>query len=227
MGTLICTNAYAQTPSLKGFAAGVSLTTNGIGAELDLLLDNHKLTKNQSISLSFQTLKHSRETKVQNSKFVNPKTYVYGKLNAAATLRIGYSWNKQIGQDKSNKPSVYIGYEIGPMLGILKPYYIGYQSPSNERRGPSIIPQNTETIANQDSIVGAADWTLGLNELRYKPGIHISTHISIDWNHSFYFQRWKTGVRFDYFPGELEILHLANNKTFTSVFTSYTLGKQR
>ena len=217
----------AQYQPLEGFAGGLTVATNGVGGELNFLLAPTSHIKNQKLALSFQTTKHSRETKVQNNRYLNPKPYVYGKLNAAATLRLSYSISRQIGRDKPNKPSVFVGLQAGPNLGILKPYYIGYDDNSEESTGPSIIIQNDETMGNQDSIYGPANWTIGLDELSFTPGIHISTQITINWNHSFYFQRWETGIRFDYFPRELEILHLANNKAFTSIYSSYIIGKRR
>lgn len=217
----------AQHLPLDGISAGLTLATNGIGGELNALITPSALIQYQKITLSFQSVKHSRETKVQNTKYVNPKPYVYGKLNAAATVRLSYSMSKQIGQHKTSKPSVFLGLNIGPSLGILKPYYIGYQSNSTESNSPAIIPQSIETIANQDSIYGPASWTLGMDDLSFTPGLHFATYLSINWNHSFYFQSWESGVRLDYYPQELEILHLSDNKAFMSIYTSYVIGKHR
>jgi hypothetical protein len=217
----------AQHRPFNGLSGGLTAATNGVGGEINALLAPTTLVKNQEITLSFQSIKHSRETKVQNTRYVNPKPYVYGKLNAAAIMRLSYSVSKQIGKDRTSKPSVFWGFSAGPSLGILKPYYIGYQSNAPESNSPALIPQSTETLANQDSIYGPATWTLGTDELSFKPGLHFATYLSINWNHSFYFQSWESGVRFDYFPGELEILHLANNKAFVSIYTSYIIGKHR
>ncbi len=218
---------HAQSLTVGGVSGGLTLATNGVGGELNVLATPTSLVKNQRITLSFQTVKHARETKVQNKRYVNPKSYVYGKLNAAAVVRLSYSATKQIGHTKASKPSAFWGFSLGPSLGILKPYYIGYESNLHENSGPIILPQSPETIINQDSIYGPANWTLGMNELSLRPGLHFATYFSINWNHSFYFQRWETGMRFDYFPGELEILHLANNKAFTSIYASYILGKRK
>ena len=224
---LLYMSTNAQHSPFNGLSGGLTLATNGIGGELNALLTPTKLVKTQEITLSFQNIKHSRETKVQNARYVNPKPYVYGKLNGVATIRLSYSMSKQIGQHMTSKPSVFWGFSAGPSLGILKPYYIGYQSNAPESNSPALIPQSTETIANQDFIYGPATWTLGTDELSFKPGLHFATYLSINWNHSFYFQSWESGVRFDYFPQELEILHLANNKAFMSIYTSYLIGKHR
>jgi hypothetical protein len=224
---LLYMTGSAQHFPFKGLSGGLTLATNGIGGELNALLTPTPLIENQKITLSFQSIKHSRETKIQNSRYVNPKPYVYGKLNGATTIRLSYSMSKQIGQRMTSKPSVFWGFSAGPSLGILKPYYIGYQSNAPESNSPALVPQSAETIANQDSIYGPAPWTLGTDELSFKPGLHFATYLSINWNHSFYFQSWESGVRFDYFPQELEILHLANNKAFMSIYTSYLIGKHR
>jgi hypothetical protein len=217
----------AQHRPFNGMSGGLTAATNGVGGKISALLAPTTLVKNQEVTLSFQSIKHSRETDVQNTRYVNPKPYVYGKLNAAATIRLSYSMSKQIGQHMTSKPSVFWGFNAGPNLGILKPYYIAYQSNAKESNSPALIPQSTETIANQDSIYGPANWALGKDELSFKPGLHFATYLSINWNHSFYFQSWESGVRFDYFPDELEILHLANNKAFVSIYTSYVIGKRR
>jgi len=196
----------AQHFPFKGLSGGLTLATNGIGGELNALLTPTPLIENQKITLSFQSIKHSRETKIQNSRYVNPKPYVYGKLNGATTIRLSYSMSKQIGQRMTSKPSVFWGFSAGPSLGILKPYYIGYQSNAPESNSPALVPQSAETIANQDSIYGPAPWTLGTDELSFKPGLHFCYVPFNKLESFFYFKVGNLELRFDYFPQELEIL---------------------
>lgn len=199
------------------------LATNGFG----LGYSHHINRGRQLIFADVQTINHPLETKVQNARMVNSKTYSFAKINSAASLRIGYTAYKSLSSGRSGSlaPDILIGISAGPSLGILKPYYISYQHNREDGSGADIIQQNEETIHNSDSINGPVSWTRGFNKLTVSPGVHADIHIAINWNHSYYIKSCKMGVRLDYFPNHLNILYAAKNQSFTSLYITYEVGR--
>jgi hypothetical protein len=199
------------------------LATNGFGVGYS----HHMHEGEQLIFADIQTINHPLETNMQNPNTVNPKAYTFAKINSAASLRIGYTAYRLLsnGSNSSLSPQILGGISAGPSLGIIKPYYISYQHNREDGSGADIIQQNEETIHNSDSIYGPVSWTKGFNELAVSPGIHADIHIAINWNHSYYIQSCKMGVRLDYFLNNLNILYTAQNQYFTSIYIAYEIGR--
>lgn len=199
------------------------LSTNGFG----LGYSRYQEKNNSMFSVDLQTISHPQETNVQNSDIVNPRTYVYAKINSAASFRLGYTkyWYVNKGSEQSLSPQILMGATFGPSLGITKPYYIVYQHDREDGSDLDIIQQNQETLSNTDSIYGPVSWTKGFNQLAFSPGVHTDLHLAIKWKHSYYFQGCKVGVRFEYFPNQLEIMYNAENQIFSSIYFSYEVGR--
>lgn len=200
-----------------------TLATNGFGIGYAQYIKNGR----HLLSVDLQTISHPQETNVQNSSIVNPRTYVFAKVNAAASLRLGYTVYKELsgGDNGSLSPEVLIGFSGGPAIGITKPYYVSYQHRREDGSGLDVIQQNDETINNQDSIYGPVSWTRGFNKLKFTPGLHTDIHLAIKWNHSYYLQSCKIGVRLDYFPNQLKILYNTKSQLFTSIYIAYEVGR--
>jgi hypothetical protein len=218
------TYSFGQGIKLEGVRGGLTAATNGFGVDVLGVLSSKKAWVERSVSLNFQTLRVLKETKVQNSATTNPKSYVLAKVNAASTVRLALNLDRKLGLAEFLMPTVAAGISGGPSLGILKPYYVGYQDPESKNMQPQIIVQNQETLDNQGYIYGPANWTNGLKELRYNLGLHADIHLNVTWNESFYAQQWKSGIRLDYFPKGLNVLYSYNTKVFTSIYTSYLIG---
>lgn len=199
------------------------LSTNGFGTGY-----SHYYKENsRAIFVDLQTLRHPQETNVQNTSIVNPRSYVFAKVNSLASLRLGYSAYKILsnGSNESLSPQIALGVSVGPNLGIIKPYYVSYQHGRRDGTNIDIIQQNEETIQNSDSVYGPVSWTKGFNNLNFTPGIHTDIHLTINWNHSYYFQSCKIGVRFDYFINDPQILYNSKNQMFTAAYISYEIGR--
>ncbi len=219
---LFTANAAAQTYG-DAKTARFTLATNGIGIGYGQYLS----TDDRMLTIDLQTISHPKETNVQNLSIVNPRAYVFGKISGAATLRLSYTTYKTLssGTSGSLSPSISLGFAGGPSLGIMKPYYVSYQHSREDGSGPDIIQQNEETASNQDSIYGPVSWTRGFSELSFTPGLHADIHLAIKWNHSYYLQSCKMGVRLDYFPRSLEILYNTKSQYFTSIYIAYEVGR--
>ena len=220
---VVCSLPQVVAAQQKVNAGKFILATNGFG-----LGYSHRMNEGrQLIFADLQTINHPLETSVQNTNRVNSKTYVFAKVNSAAGLRIGYTTYKSLssGSISGAAPQILIGLSAGPSLGIIKPYYISYQHSREDGSGADIIQQNEEIIHNSDSIYGPISWTRGFNKLTISPGIHVDIHLALNWNHSYYIQSCKMGVRLDYFPKGIDILYNAKNQVFTSLYITYEVGR--
>ncbi|PCJ66074.1 MAG: hypothetical protein COA58_08345 [Bacteroidetes bacterium] len=218
-------STMAQNKVLNNYSIGGQISTNGVG--LDLAFGTKAILKSDfsKFRISISTFSHPNETKVQNPNRSNPKPYVFGKLNSAGTIRFNYGFNKNIGASKLSLPKLSYGFSAGPTLGILKPYYIGFQDPESLVDQPQLIQQNEYTNENQDYIYGPASWTRGFSEIEPKLGLNFDAHFTVNWNNSFHFKEWKSGIRIDYFPKDFKILYNSNQKVFTSIYTAYSIGR--
>ena len=142
--------------------------------------------------ISFSEIKHEKQVKQQGSNddfplLGNGTPYVFGKLNNLYTLQIGF------GKEKLLLPAVMEGnisisfrYSGGFSLAMLKPYYlkliyIDYTA------NPETAHMEQHTYSHADStefldantILGAASWSKGLNEINYVPGAYFQTAFAI------------------------------------------------
>lgn len=219
-------SAGAQQLKASEYSIGAYAATNGYGLQADIKITT-KSDFTHSLLLSTQTIIHPKETKVQNSLRANPKPYVFGKLNAGGAIRLSYVLEKQIGTPSIYTPNLILGISGGPSLGILKPYFVGYQDPDNLDKKPDLIQQNDVSTANQNYIYGPASWTKGFKSLYTTAGLHIDTHLKLKWKSGSNIQNWTTGVRLDVLTTEYKILYNSDKQLFTSIYTAYSLGQSR
>ena len=105
----------------------------------------------------------------------------------------------------------------------MKPYYVSFDKPGEPNQ---IIVQNEGLLGKQDSIIGSIVWTKGLSELSYTPGIHFDLNFLIQWRNYNRAHNWQNGIRINYFPKGLDILLLANNSSFISIYTQYGFNRK-
>ena len=225
----VCTlysSTLAQESKVSSFSFGASAATNGYGLHGNLALQP-KGTLLHGFQVSTQTIIHPKETKVQNSQRTNSKPYVFGKINAGGTLRLSYTLERELGTLNTNFPNLIVGMSGGPSLGLLKPYFVGYQDPDNIGSKPDIIQQNEISIATQDNINGPVSWTKGFKNLTAIPSFHLDFHLKIKWISPINTQGWTTGVRLDYFTDHYQILYKSDKQVFTSIYTAYSLGRNK
>jgi len=210
----------AQETSKRTFG-GINVSTNGYGIFLQSYFSKSNSKIKNSITLHAQSIKHAQETRIKNSRYLNPNPYVLGKINAGAGLGINITSYYQIGTNQGNSPKLYIGTSLGPILGVMKPYYVVFDKLGD--RNQTII-QNENIINKQDSIIGGAIWTKGLRELSFTPGVDLDINLSIQWKNYNRNHLWQNGIRINYFPNGLNILLKTENSVYFSVYTRYGLS---
>ncbi len=210
--------------SLTKWSAGPLVATNGIGIVTTAELGSRNKLFNNQLSLSLRTLKHDKEIKVQNPRFTNPKPYVYGKLNNAHILDLGFARYKTLGTSSAFNPKFQVGMQVGPSIAITKPYYVYVHEQDDPLYKPMAATQTEEVLASQESILGAANWSKGYNDLTLKGGLHFDVNLQITWDKIYRLQRFNIGTKVDYFFSDLAILYDNKNKLFATFYTTYQIG---
>ncbi|MTB52169.1 hypothetical protein [Lewinella sp. W8] len=193
---------------------------------------------------SFGDIRHSRERR-ENPDRINLATnrvsraYVFGKQNQLYALRVGFGQRTYL-SEKARERGVAVGYsyEFGPTLGLLKPYYLEVDAGEPGRPGTIVdirhTGENTAEFLNQDRIFGASAWTVGIDEIAFRPGIHAK--IAAHFGFGAYEESAKlleTGLMADFFLGNTDIMiesdltpGVSNSPLFLSLFVNFHFGKR-
>ena len=202
---------------------GAIVSTNGLGICASAELSEESLWV-KGLYANLQTLKHNEEAKVQNILFTNPKPYVYGKLNSAAALRLGYAMSRPLSSRANGKPQLFLEIQTGASLAFTKPYMVRYQNPVDDNKNAIIVQQSEEVMQNQEHIYGPAGWARGFSEIKNTPGFHMAIDLSINWNESFHYKKWDVGVQADFYPSSINVLYQADNQIFAGIYSRYSWG---
>lgn len=195
-------------------------------------------------SASFGTIRHARERR-ENPDRINlvtnrvSRAYVFGKENQLYALRVGFGRRKYL-SEKARQRGVAVGYsyEVGPTLGLLKPYYL--EVDAGEPGSPGTIidirhtGENTAQFLNQDRIFGASAWTLGLDEISLRPGIHAKAAAHFAFGaFDEVAKSLEAGLMADFLLGNSDILiksdltpGVTNSPLYLSLFINVQIGKR-
>lgn len=195
-------------------------------------------------SASFGNLRHARERK-ENPDRINPATnrvsraFTYGKINQLYALRVGFGMRKYL-SEKARQRGVAVGYsyEFGPSLGLLKPYYIevitGEPGGNNRIQDIRFDGDNLNQFLNQDRIFGASAWTLGLDEVGLRPGLHAKAAAHFGFGaFDEVSKSLEAGVMADFFLGNTDLMleseltpGVTNSPLFLSLYLKVQFGKR-
>lgn len=192
-------------------------------------------------TLTFGDIRHSRERKENPDRvnFVNnrvSRAYVFAKQNQLYALRLGFG-TKRLLSEKARERGVAIGYsyEVGPSLGILKPYYLEIEQADAAPIDVRYTGDNLDVfVNNQVNVFGASAWTVGLDEVSVRPGVHakFATHFGFG-AYDETAKSLEAGVMADYFLGNTDIMiespltpGVSNSPLFLSLFINLQIGKR-
>lgn len=220
------------------------LQTNGfsIGANSSKIKTYYKTT---FYHFDFGELKHIREYRQQSfgpgglNGLSGGNSYVFGKQNNLYTIRAGYG-QKRYFSEKAKKKGLAVGmiYEIGPTLGLLKPYYLDLAyttdvsgTPRNVDRSERYSSSNHDIFLNRSVIQGATGFSKGLSELSVIPGVHAQVAAHFDWGaFDEFVKALEAGIMIDVFlreaPIMVEVDGIENSPIFINVFINLQLGKR-
>ncbi|GAB5551454.1 MAG: hypothetical protein Sapg2KO_10450 [Saprospiraceae bacterium] len=224
----------------------MKLHTNGASIGLNFgTIDTYYKTRFWHFSLG--ELKHFRETRqsrsLQGNGFGggNFRSYIFGKQNNFFVLRGGYG-EKIYFSEKAKTKGVAVGfsYEGGPSIGILKPYYLVLRYvPENfgqlNYQSERYSEDNAQRFLTNENIFGADNFTRGLTEVKFRPGLHAKGALHFDWGaFDEFVKAVEIGMMADVYFKKVPILiesprtpGIENQSFFLNLFVNVQFGKRK
>lgn len=215
-------------PGEKSVFAGVMYKSTGIGLAFQSKTEATKGFGRQ-YDVEFTNYHHPQETKTFNTEVNNPTAYVFGKINKAALLKLGYSASYKISQfSDAQRVGIDVSVGGGLIVGFLKPVYInmiypdilGYETVVSEKYDPKKHTDKTR-------IAGYSDGRLGWNELSTQMGLHLRAGAGFNWGYYTNFpKRLEAGFYVEYFKNGLPVMAFTKNKVIQEgIFVKLFFGK--
>lgn len=221
---------------------GLRLNTNGWGL-FGTYGTAHSADRSRFFQGEFVEIKHPKEIKYSNdygttTQGYSPKPFVFGKQNSFFAVRFAYG-NRVFLGGKAEKSGVEVNwvYQVGPSLGILKPYYLDVLYEVERQNNITIYePRPTKYDANdpdsrfmqRELIFGASGFSHGLDEIKLVPGINAKTGFNFDWaNYSDYVLAVEVGLSVDVYTQSIPIMVVENNRPyFVALYLGIQFGKR-
>jgi hypothetical protein len=202
----------------KSFALGVSLRTQGLGLDI---MQRRFIGKKDELFFLYQlsSLTDTREQVVRNDNlYEGARDFVFDKKNYCYTLSVVLGIQRIANPlDSFSQFSIRLGLGLGPILALLKPYYIDYflPNPGNPNFGSAIPrPYNHKEMEFTD-IIGASDFFKGFDKLAIVPGIRALPHVMFNFASSnLYIRAVQVGMQLDAYFSPVEILDQSQDKSF-------------
>ena len=240
-------NNYDQEKGIiydKETTVDFKLHTNGASLGLNFgTLETFYKTRYWHIEIG--ELKHPRETR--QSRNLNTggfggscRSYIFGKQNNFFVVRGGIGEKRYL-SEKARRKGVAVGYsyEVGPSIGILKPYYLVLRYVSEDFGRPNyrserFSQENANRFLNNSSIFGADSFTRGLGEISVMPGLHGKFALHFDAGaFDELVKAVEAGFMFDLYFREVPIMvetpaieDSDNRSFFLNLFVTLQLGKR-
>jgi len=240
-------NNYDQKKGIiydKETTVDFKLHTNGASIGLNFgTLETFYKTRYWHVEIG--ELKHPHETR--QSRNLNTggfggsfRSYIFGKQNNFFVVRGGFGEKRYL-SEKARRKGVAVGYsyEVGPSIGILKPYYLVLRYVSDDFGRPNYRSErfsqtNANRFLNNSSIFGADSFTRGLGEISVLPGIHGKFAMHFDAGaFDELVKAVEAGIMLDLYFREVPIMvetpaieHSDNRSFFLNLFVTLQLGKR-
>ena len=214
---------YKNERSIAGF-----ITSNGYGGDFRY---GKRVNARQQIlyQVDFMILKHIKEIKLSNNYFNTRQNFVFGKINNLFEIK-GFIGRQHEIFRKNDKGGISIryNYNIGPVIGILKPiYYEIVDSIDAQRLIVYTKIDKFSTSIEQTDIMGRATFFKGFNELSIIPGGSIKAGLSFEYSREdIKINALEVGLGLDIFPKKIPILASDRNSNyFINLIVSYRFGR--
>jgi len=205
------------------------------------VLSYHK-TKFYQIEIG--TIRDLRERRQNKTYSFNPsagsRSFVFGKINQFMNIRASLGFKKYL-SEKAKRKGLAVGYSyaFGPVVGILKPYYLNLiyraaeiDSTVPEYRDEAYSPENAEKFLTFNDINGASSPWKGYSEAKIIPGIQgkIAGHFALG-AFDKYVKAAEVGVMADLYIRKVDILveseGFSNKPYFIKLFANLQLGMRK
>jgi hypothetical protein len=168
------------------------------------------------------------------------RAFVFGKENNFFVLRGGLGPKRYISEKTTRRgPALGVTYQLGPSLGLLKPYYLELQytdEGANDlvTRSERFSEQNANVFLDIVRIFGASSFSRGIDEISVIPGGHGKFAVHFDWGaFDEFVKAVEAGVMFDFYLRKVpimvespEVRNTENRSLFINLFINLQLGKR-
>ncbi len=202
----------APTPT-AGLAFGVFAHSFGFGFDVRYLMP--RSGSDYFIGLSMSSYKNPHELKIKSAySDQGGKDYVYDKLNYGYVIAPTFGiTRKLIKRNLFNRIGVSASVSAGPLLALLKPYYVEVAVPFNGNQALVEVHPYDPNQYNYGNIYGVADYFLGMKEMRAMPGGRAKFGTLIDFSAgSTYIRAVELSLFADIFAKQLPLLGTNFNK---------------
>lgn len=217
--------AYDLTIHTNGFAAGVNFGK----------LRTYYRTFYYHLGVGYIT--HPlEESQNKNQSVGRSKNFKYGKQNYLYLIRGGIG-NKYYKSEKSKRRGVAVGwsYELGPVIGVLRPvkniYYVDLDMTGNKTAIELTYEDDPEQFMDYPSIYGRSSDLSTFASSKFRPGIQAraAAHFAMG-AYEKYVKALEVGIMVDYFgvkmPLVVENEYHSNSPIFINIFATIQFGSR-
>ena len=221
----------------REFAVNLYLHTKGygVGAVFGELKTYYKTS---FYHVDFGMVKHPKEHRPDNqiNQFnVLSRPYVFGKKNSFFVLRAGKGTKRYL-SEKARRKGVAMGYsyQIGPSIGLLKPYYLDIRTETGIGNPPEVqsvkfSEDNADRFLNPDFIDGYSGFWKGVGETSFIFGGHLKGGAHFAWGaYDRYVKALEVGVMIDFYFQRIDIMAVEDNSpVFANLYLNLQFGKRK
>lgn len=205
--------AEPKAAPTKGVAFGIFAHSYGFGFDIQgrFLRENSDLT----VGVSLGSLKHPKELTIESAYMdQGGKDYIFDKKNYAYVLAPSIGFSKPlIRKTGYNKISLSMNVAGGPILALLKPYFVEVAIPFSGNQATVEVDRYDADKYNYTNIVGEADFFLGMNEIQVVPGLRGKLGTMVDFSSSReYIRGVELSVYADYYTKAPALMDLTANR---------------
>jgi hypothetical protein len=171
-----------NTTPTAGLAFGMFAHSYGFGIDARYLIPRGR--NEFYFGLSMASYKHPKELKI-TSAYADQggKSYVYDKQNYCYVIAPMVGWSHRIiSRNLFNRVGISTTLGAGPLLALLKPYYVEVAVPFNGNTATVEVHPYDPNQYNYGNIYGSADYFLGMNEITVLPGARAKVGTLIDFS---------------------------------------------
>jgi hypothetical protein len=211
---------------------GIQARTNGYGLfyELGRMKSNRKAN---IYRIDITEIKHQKETKISATSTSSPffgNPFVFGKINNFYQVTLGFGQQHVLGQ-KGNKNGVAVTavYNAGLAIGLLRPYYLEVQDPSNNENRTIKYSKEDSLLFVSQSIIGAGGLGKGWGEMKIKPGAFVKTALRFDYGrYNEMVSAVEVGISAEFYSSKIPILLAQKDKQlFFQGYVAIVFGRRK
>lgn len=205
---------------------GFQINTNGWGLGFRYG-DRINYFEKRIYEVDLSLLKHEKEIK-SSSTYISSESFVFGKLNYAFDLRLGYGKQNEIFSKRDpGSVAVRYFYSIGPSVAILKPIYYEILYPVSDSLYGVREEKFNADIHTSGDIKGKASFFEGIDELTLVPGAYFKFGFNFEFSQAeTLIHSIEAGIMIQAYLDQLEIMAVEDNQQFYfTLFASYKFGR--